>query len=288
MRQPPCPRRPTHLHPSVSTHPADRHKTRQRTCRRAHQRLLPQPPPAPRSHPPSFFFLTDPPPPETYPLPLHDPLPTYGVSARRLAERARAVYALGAAHPGVCQTAPARAPYFYEEDDWADDMELGAAELYALTREPSYLGAALQYAALEPVSPWMGQDTARHYQWYPWHNNGHYEIWRATRGPRGPGGPDSAQRRVAEYYARGLGAVARRARNGFRIGIPFIWCSNNLLASFATQAHFYRRMTGDSSYPEYRTAAPDWVFGPHPRGGALGLRPGGPHPPPPPPSCPPP
>src|SRR5207244_508890 len=87
---------------------------------------------------------------------------------------------------------------------------------------------ALGAAALEPGSPWMGQDTARHYQWYPWHNNGHYEIWRATRGPRGPGGPDSAQRRVAEYYARGLGAVARRAGNGFRIGIPFIWCSNNL------------------------------------------------------------
>ena len=188
------------------------------------------------------------------------------VFARRLAERARAVYALGAAHPGVCQTAPARAPYFYEEDDWADDMELGAAELYALTREPTYLGAALQYAALEPVSPWMGQDTARHYQWYPWHNNGHYEIWRATRGPRGPGGPDSAQRRVAEYYARGLGAVARRAGNGFRIGIPFIWCSNNLLASFATQAYFYRRMTGDSRYLEYETAALDWLFGTNPWG----------------------
>src|SRR5437016_10565635 len=148
-------------------------------------------------------------------------------------------------------------------------MELGAAELYALTREPTYLGAALQYAALEPVSPWMGQDTARHYQWYPWHNNGHYEIWRATRGPRGPrgpGGPDSAQRRVAEYYARGLGAVARRAGNGFRIGNPFIWCSNNLLPSFATQAYFYRRMAGDSSYLEYETAALDWLFGTNPWG----------------------
>src|SRR5438552_3646100 len=172
--------------------------------------------------------------------------------------RAPAVYALGVAHPGVCQTAPDRAPYFYEEDDWADDMELGAVELYALTREPTYLGAALQDAALEPVSPWMGQDTARHYQWYPWHNNGHYEIWRA--------GPDSARRIVAEYYARGLAAVARRGRNGFRIGMPFIWCSNNLLASFATQAHFYRRMTGDSSYLEYETAALDWLFGTNPWG----------------------
>jgi len=178
--------------------------------------------------------------------------------ARQLARRARAVYALGAAHPGVCQTAPARSPYFYEEDDWADDMELGAAELYALTDEPTYFHAALQYAALEAVSPWMGQDTARHYQWYPWHNNGHYEIWRT--------GGDSARRVVAEYYRRGLEAVTRRARNGFRIGIPFIWCSNNLLASFATQAHFYRRMTGDSTYLEYETAALDWLFGTNPWG----------------------
>ncbi len=180
------------------------------------------------------------------------------VFARRLAERARAVYALGAAHPGVCQTAPARSPYFYEEDDWADDMELGAVELYALTGEPAYLGAALQYAGQEPVSPWMGQDTARHYQWYPWHNNGHYEIWRASS--------DSAGRLMAEYYRRGIEAVARRAQNGFRMGIPFIWCSNNLLASFATQATFYRRMTGESSLIEYETAALDWLFGTNPWG----------------------
>ncbi len=178
------------------------------------------------------------------------------VFAHRLAGRARAVYALGAAHPGVCQTAPARSPYFYEEDNWADDMELGAAELYGLTGEHRYLDAALQYAAQEPVTPWMGQDTARHYQWFPWHNNGHYEIWRA--------GSDSAKRIVAAYYRRGLEAVARRAGNGFRIGIPFIWCSNNLLASFATQALFYRQMAGDSTYLEYETAALDWLFGANP------------------------
>lgn len=178
--------------------------------------------------------------------------------ARRLAERARAVYALGAAHPGVCQTAPARSPYFYEEDNWADDMELGAVELFTLTRESRYFDAALQYAAQEPVTPWMGQDTARHYQWFPWHNNGHFEIWRA--------GSDSARRTVAQYYRRGLEAVGGRAHNGFRIGIPFIWCSNNLLASFATQATFYRKMTGDSTYLAYETAALDWLFGTNPWG----------------------
>ena len=31
----------------------------------------------------------------------------------------------------------------------------------------------------EPVTPWMGADTARHYQWYPFHNFGHYELVKA-------------------------------------------------------------------------------------------------------------
>src|SRR5439155_1360612 len=82
-------------------------------------------------------------------------------------------------------------------------------------------------------------------------------------------GRDSAFARRLAGRARAayaLEAVARRARNGFRIGIPFIWCSNNLLASFATQATFYRRMTGDSTYVEYETAALDWLFGTNPWG----------------------
>ena len=57
---------------------------------------------------------------------------------------------------------------------------------------------------------------------------------------------------MAEYYRRGLEAVKGRADNGFRIGIPFIWCSNNLMTSFATQALLYRRMTGDSTLSRVR------------------------------------
>jgi endoglucanase len=80
--------------------------------------------------------------------------------AATLRARAEAAYAAGLAHPGVCQTAPGHAPYFYEEDNDADDMELGAAEL-------SRLDDALRFARREPVTPWFGADTARHYQWYP-------------------------------------------------------------------------------------------------------------------------
>ena len=178
--------------------------------------------------------------------------------ASKLRERALAAYAVGKKFPGVCQGAPGRAPYFYEEDNWTDDMELGAAELYALTRDRRYLLEALDYASREPVTPWFGADTARHYQWYPWHNNGHYEIWRVASG--------ADRKIVADYYKRGLQAVVRRADNGFRIGIPFIWCSNNLMASFATQAYLYRRMTGDNQFREYEQSAIDWLFGTNPWG----------------------
>jgi endoglucanase len=178
--------------------------------------------------------------------------------AARLRKKALAAYVIGKKFPGVCQGAPGRAPYYYEEDNWVDDMELAAAELYALSHDRTYLHDALDYASRQPVTPWMGADTAKHYQWYPWHNNGHYEIWRNA---------NTADRKiVAEYYRKGLAAVAARADNGFRVGIPFIWCSNNLMASFATQAYLYRRMTGDNRFREYEQAALDWLFGTNPWG----------------------
>jgi endoglucanase len=178
--------------------------------------------------------------------------------AREMRRKAVAAYQLGRKHPGACQTAPGRSPYFYEEDNWADDMELGAAELFALTRDPQYARHAAEYARMERVTPWMGADTARHYQWFPWHNNGHYVAWRA--------GNAATKSTMAGYYRQGLEGVAKRAANGFRVGIPFIWCSNNLMTSFATQALLYRRMTGDTRFREYEQAAIDWLFGVNPWG----------------------
>ena len=178
--------------------------------------------------------------------------------AGRLRERALVAYEIGRAHPGVCQTAPGRSPYFYEEDNWADDMELGAAQLYQLTRAPRYLAEAVEYARMEPVTPWMGADTANHYQWYPWHNNGHFELWRA--------GGEAERATAIGYYRDGLERVAQRANNGFRAGIPFIWCSANLMVSLATQARLYREMSGDQHFVDMEMAALDWLFGANPWG----------------------
>lgn len=71
---------------------------------------------------------------------------------------------------------------------------------------------------------------------------------------------------MVEYYREGLERVVARAGSGFRIGVPFIWCSNNLMVSFATQAYLYRQMTGDERFRRYEQAAIDWLFGANPWG----------------------
>ena len=85
-------------------------------------------------------------------------------------------YNWGLKNPGVCQTAPCKGPYFYEEDNWTDDMELAAAQLYKITANKKYLDDAVKFGREEKTTPWMGADTARHYQWYPFINLGHYLI----------------------------------------------------------------------------------------------------------------
>ncbi len=178
--------------------------------------------------------------------------------ADTLTRKARGAFALGELYPGACQTAPGRGMYFYEEDDWADDMELGAAALYALTADSRYQAKALSYALNAKVKPWMGADTANHYQWYPWHNLGHYEAARR--------GTLNERMTLSGYYRDGLKAVAKKAKNGFNIGIPFIWCSNDLMTSLAVQGILYRRMTGDDQFRELEQSAIDWLFGTNPWG----------------------
>jgi endoglucanase len=183
-----------------------------------------------------------------------------------LFERSFTAFKLGLEKPGVCQTAPNRAPYFYEEDNWVDDMEMAAASLNLSKRAISNYGgsemalaAALAYARKEPVTPWLGSDTAKHYQWYPFINMGHYELAKQLKGKE--------RKEIIGYYESGIRKVLRKADdNAFYRGIPFIWCSNNLTTSFAIQCHFYRQLTGSNEYDQLQQANFDWLFGCNPWG----------------------
>ncbi len=163
---------------------------------------------------------------------------------------------------GVNQTASNRAPYFYEEDNYTDDLELAAAQLYKNLKDPYYLKEAVYWGKLEPVTPWMSTNKARHYQWYPFVNLGHAHIAEMA---------DSLNKTIfTEFLKQGLTHIqSRGVQNGFYMGVPFIWCSNNLVAAALTQCRLYNELTGDTQFLEMEAALRDWLFGCNPWGTSM-------------------
>ena len=186
----------------------------------------------------------------------------YPLFADTLTTKAVAAYQYGQKNPGVCQTVPGKSPYFYEEENWTDDMELAAAQLYRITYDGNYLKQAADFGRMEPVTPWMCSDTARHYQWYPFINLGHYMLANVEN-----------PRYRKEFLADMLNGIQRMNlqanENPFKVGVPFIWCSNNLVAALATQCRLYRTLTKDSTYLDMETALVDWLFGCNPWGTSM-------------------
>ena len=179
--------------------------------------------------------------------------------AERCLQAGIEVYELGRAQEGVQQGNSYRAPYRYEETTWADDMEWGAAELYRATRKSRYLKEAKHYARLAASESWMGQEQTGHYQYYPFMNVGHFRLY------------DLVDRRfkkeLAGYYREGIErCLVAGARNPYRIGVPFIWCSNNLTVALATQCLLYEKMTGDPRYRDFADKQCDWLLGRNPWG----------------------
>lgn len=179
--------------------------------------------------------------------------------AERCLKAGREVYALGRAREGVQQGNSYRAPYRYEEGTWADDMEWGAAELYRATGEPAYLADAQRYALLAGSESWMGRRQVAHYQFYPFMDLGHFRL-HGLAGAR-------FDELLSLYYREGIErCVTASLSNPYRIGTPFIWCSNNLIVALVTQCLLYERMTGDDRYRAFAARHLDWLAGRNPWG----------------------
>jgi endoglucanase len=179
-----------------------------------------------------------------------------------LRKRARSAFEYANKKPGFTQTASVAAPYIYAEENWVDDMELACAALSSLDDRGEMLKKAYGYALQEHHTPWLGKDTASHYQWYPFINVGHYELARSAKG--------KMRSDVTRFYREGIEKVWNRASaNGFYRGVPFIWCSNNLTISFAIQCYWYRQLTRDETFRQLEEACFDWIFGCNPWGTSM-------------------
>lgn len=193
--------------------------------------------------------------------------------ADRMLQKSREAWDFAKSDLGNCQTACMVSPYFYEEDNYTDDMELAAASLIPVDKQTDFLKEARYWGELEPVTPWMELNRARHYQYYPFVNLGHALL---------AGSADAAvSGQFTGLMKQGLDQLKKYAGNDpFRIGVPFIWCSNNLVVAAVTQARLYRKITGDRQYEAMEAALTDWLFGCNPWGTSMicGLPAGGDYP----------
>jgi len=185
--------------------------------------------------------------------------PQQAAFARRCLTAGQEVYQLGRDREGVQQGNSYGAPYRYAETTWADDMEWGAAELFRATGNRRYLEDAQRYARLAGSESWMGREQTGHYQFYPFFNAGHFRLHGVV---------DAEFQRLLEgWYREGIERChAAGEKNPFGIGVPFIWCSNNLVVALVTQCVLYEQMSGNGRYREFAARHRDWLLGRNPWG----------------------
>ncbi len=185
--------------------------------------------------------------------------PQQAAFARRCLTAGEEVYQLGRDREGVQQGNSYGAPYRYAETTWADDMEWGAAELFRATGDRRYLEDAQRYAHLAGSESWMGREQAGHYQFYPFFNAGHFRLHGVV---------DAEFQKLLEgWYREGIERCRSAGeKNPFGIGVPFIWCSNNLVVALVTQCLLYEQMSGDGRYREFAARHRDWLLGRNPWG----------------------
>jgi len=177
-------------------------------------------------------------------------------------EIAESLYRLARANPGCAMSVPVRAPYYYSESTFHDDVEWAAIELYIATTKTAYLRQATACAHLAGESRWMGKERHGHYEFFPYVNLAHWRLY--------PHADGQTRSKLADYYRAGLERVRQIAsENPYRLGTPLVWCSTNNVIALATQAILYERMTGDQRYRTLATEARDWVFGRNPWGVSL-------------------
>ncbi|MEG1617553.1 MAG: glycoside hydrolase family 9 protein [Bacteroidales bacterium] len=179
-----------------------------------------------------------------------------------IATKAKEAYAFAESDPGVNQTACLSSPYFYEEDNYVDDLELAAATFSFFSGKTEYQKRADYWGSLEPITPWMETAKARHYQWYPFVNLGHFLL------------ASSSDKEVASKYSGymkdGLEYIRQRGESDpFYNGVPYLWCSCNFVVGALTQAQLYYQVTGDTKYSKMEAALRDWLFGCNPWGTSM-------------------
>jgi len=120
----------------------------------------------------------------------------------------------------------------------------------------------MKFAIEANTISWMPYDSVPHYEFYPFVNIGHFALYEHV--------DTKFKNTLAGFYKSGIENNLKRGNtNPYNIGVPFIWCSNNLLTSLITQGILYEKMTDDQTYSKFMIEQRDWLFGRNPWGTSM-------------------
>jgi peptidoglycan/xylan/chitin deacetylase (PgdA/CDA1 family) len=146
-----------------------------------------------------------------------------------------------------------------EEENWKDDMQLAATQLYFLTYEQEYLKDAVDFGAAEPVPQWLFTLCDQPFAFYPYINWAPMQLSQIEH-------PLIKKNYVQNIYITLLRAQMIARENPFHVGVHFSHHSNYKMVALHNLCHIYRNHTGDNSFIEMEEAMSDWIFGRNPWG----------------------
>jgi hypothetical protein len=168
--------------------------------------------------------------------------------AQRCLTVAESAYQLGLKDRKILTTNPAD---YYPEKTWADDMEWGAAELYATTRRSTYLEQALYFSKQAGSSGDVPNV-------YGVHALAHFALMpHVTKGDRD---------RLLEYIHADALKIKQHADNPYSLGVPLIWGTAEAAAGAALVCRLYGMLTNNKSYLDLAVRHRDLVLGCNPWG----------------------
>jgi endoglucanase len=151
---------------------------------------------------------------------------------------------------------------FYPENEWRDDLELGATELYFAvaggglpaglphTDPLFYLGRAAHWANAYITGP---NDAADTLNLYDVSGLAHYELYRAIAQAGNPAGLEVTQARLLADLKKQLDrALAQGATDPFGFGFPWnVYDTTSHGAGLSVMASEYDQLTGTQAYGAY-------------------------------------
>lgn len=145
------------------------------------------------------------------------------------------------------------------EENWKDDMQLAAIQLYFLTYNPDYLQDAMLWGANEPIPQWIFSVCDKPLRFYPY-LNWSYFLMMQVENPQ-----------IKKNFQQNMNIALLRSKlaaqdNPFNIGISLTENSNNKITALHNMCFAYRKQTGDSTFIAMEEALFNWIFGCNPWG----------------------